>query len=130
MARYQSPYPGQVANCLTCQQLRRVHCQSTPVVEIKVMEVLSADYLTVSPQHFLIMADKMSTFFWAKKYLLMTTANAVDMLKEIIKIHGCPKLLVKDNGPSFRNDFVLQLRSMNMRLTCKVRMVLQNVLSG
>ena len=75
-------------------QLRRVHCPSTPVaeltVDIRVMEVLSADYLTVGLQHFLIWADKMSTFLWARKFLHMTTANVVDMLKDIIKIHGRP----------------------------------------
>ena len=94
---------GKWANCPTWQQLWRIHCPSSPMVEltvkIKVMEVLSADYLTMGSQHFLIMLDKTSTFLWAKKFLHLNTWNAID----ILKVHGRPKLVLTDVGPQFRN---------------------------
>ena len=83
-------------------------------VDIRVMKVLSTHYLTVGLQHFLILADKISTYLWTRKYLHITTANAVNMLKEIIKIHGHPKMVVTENGPSFQNKFFLQLWSLNI----------------
>ena len=81
---------------------------------IKDMEVLSADYLTVGSQHFLNMSDKMLAFVWAKKFLHMTTLNAIEMLKDIIKVHGRPKLVVTDVGPLYRNEYIQQLWSLRI----------------
>ena len=39
----------------------------------------------------------------------MTTANSVDMLKDIIRVYGHPKMIVSDSGPLFCNNYVAQL---------------------
>ena len=83
-------------------------------VNVRVMEVLSADFLTVGLQHFLIYAEKISSILLAHLFLHMTTANSVDMLKDIIRIHGRPKMIVIDSGPSFGNKYVAQLRALNV----------------
>lgn len=103
-------------NCITCMQLRCVHCPSTPVseaaIDVRVMEVLSADFLTVGLHQFLIYADESSSFLCVCQFQQLTTSNSVDMLKDIIHVHGCPKMIVSDSGPLLCNDYAAHLQSL------------------
>ena len=62
-------------------QLRRIHCPSTPVskaaTDIKLMDIISGDWLTVGTLHFLVYVKKVSSFFWAKRDAHMTTSNGI-----------------------------------------------------
>ena len=73
-------------------QLRCIQCPSTQdsevAINVRVREFLLADFLTVGLHHFLIYADKSSSFLWARLFKHMTSANSVDMLKNIIGVHG------------------------------------------
>ena len=68
--------------------------------------------MTVGIHHFLIYADKSSSFLWARLFLNMSTANSVNMLKKINGVHCRPKLVISDAGPSFCNDYMAKLREM------------------
>ena len=97
-------------------QLWRIHCPSTPVSEaatdMRLMDVLSGDWMSVGTLHFLVYAEKVSSFVWAKMYIHMTTNNSIDMLTDIIPIHRRLKLIVSDSGPAFRNKYITKLREM------------------
>ena len=89
-------------------QLRRIYCPSTPVSEaatdIKIMDIISGDWLTVGTLHFLVYVEKVSCFLWAKLYAHKTTSNSISMPTDIIQVHRRPELVVSDSGLSFRNQ--------------------------
>ena len=99
-------------------QLRRVNTPSTPVSEgstgVQLMDIVSCDWKSVVSSHFLIYVEKVSSFVWAKGYSHMTTANSMGMLEEIMIVHGCPKLVITDLGPSFRGEFTHGLLELNI----------------
>ena len=44
----------------------------------------------------------------------MTTLNAVEMLKDTIKVYGRPKLMVTNSWPAFSGKYVQQLRHLHI----------------
>ena len=99
-------------------QLRKINAPSTPVFEgstdVQLMDILSCDWASLGSSHFLIIVEKVSSFIWAKSYSHMSTNNSLNMLEEIMVVHGRPKLIITDLGPSFRGEFTRRLMELHI----------------
>ena len=58
------------------------------------------DWASLGESHYLIIVEKVLSFIWAKCYSHMSTINSLSMIEEIIVVHGRPKLIITDLGPS------------------------------
>ena len=56
--------------------------------DIKIMDIISGDWMTVGPLHFMVYEEKVTSFLWAKLYNHMTTSNSLSMLSKIMQVHG------------------------------------------
>ena len=72
------------------------------------------DWASLGSSHYLIIVEKVFFFIWAKCYSHMSTVNSLSMLEEIIVVHGRPKLIVSDLGPSFRMEFTRRLSELHI----------------
>ena len=104
-------------NCTICMQMRKINAPSTQVSEdntdIQLMDILSCDWASLGSSHYLIIVEKIWSFIWAKSYSHMSTINSLSMLEEIIVVHGRPKLIITDLGPSFRMEFTRRLTELH-----------------
>jgi hypothetical protein len=114
---------GYVAKCDTCQRVKAVHMKTAgqlhplPIPSWK-WEEISMDFIVGLPKtakgfnsiwvivdrltkiaHFLPVKDKYSANTYAEIYL-----------SQIFKLHGAPKIIVSDRGPSFMSKFWIQMQ--------------------
>ena len=64
--------------------------------------------------HFFVYVEKVTSYLWAKLYNNLTNSNSLSMLSGIKLVHGRPKMVVFDSGPSFRNKIINKLRELHI----------------
>ena len=105
-------------NCTVWMQLHKINAPSTPISEgntdVQLMDILSCDWASLGSSHYLIIVENVSSFIWAKSYSHMSTINSLNMLEEIMVVHGRPKLIIMDLGPSFRMEFTRRLTELHI----------------
>ena len=97
-----------VENCALCASM----LPSKPLKEnanidfaSEPMDILGMDLFQLSTQHYLVIVDLFSSYFFFKKLHSLTTASVLTQLSHVLTRFGFCRLIISDGGPQFRGEF-------------------------
>lgn len=70
------------------------------------LEIVHIDSVTFDKQKFLTIVDAFSKYAQAYPLLSLQRTEIIDKLLMFFGHHGCPKIIVSDNGGEFKNDLL------------------------
>ena len=107
------------SGCDVCQRERRMKEEPEPMTTLMTdclapMEVLSLDFGSYGGRNYLVGVCRGTGYILAEVTKHQSTDEVIETLEKWFTNHGFSKLLLSDNGPSFRDRFRLRMKELGV----------------